>query len=108
MVTIYHLPPNAQYLGTTDEEQYGNCLTYLQKLQFLESIYYIFIAVNTNILISPFIKLSCVLQLEFLRATYGSRITCCCYCFNIRAFFIGILALVCGDVNAVFSSNFSS
>ena len=51
MVSIYHLPPNAQYLGTTDEEQCGNCLMYLQKLQFLKSIYYIFMAVNTNILL---------------------------------------------------------
>ena len=104
---IYHLP-NAQYIGTSDEEQCGNCLIYLQKLQLLKSIYYIFIAVNTSILISPFMKLSCVLGLEFLWATYGSRITYCCYCFNPRSFFFGILALVCGDVNAVFSSNFSS
>jgi len=101
MVPIYQLSPNAQYLGTTDEEQYGNCLVYLQKLQFLNSIYYIFMAVNTNILISPFMKLSCVLQLEFLRATCGSRITYCC--FNPWAFFVGILDLVCGDVIAVCS-----
>jgi len=97
-----------EYLGTTEEDQCGNCLMYLQKLQFPKSLYYIFIAMNTNILISPFLKLSCVLQLEFLRATYGSRITYCFYCFNPRAFFIGILDMVCGDVNAVFSSNFSS
>ena len=67
---------------------------YLQKLEFLKPIYYIFIAVNTGILISPFVKLSCVFQLEFLRATYGSRITYCCYCFNPRAFFIGVLDLI--------------
>jgi hypothetical protein len=46
MVTFYHLSQNAQYLGTSDEDQCGNCLMYLQKLRFLKSIYYIFIAVN--------------------------------------------------------------